>query len=165
MTTRSTQRSATRRRYGQLAVLVAVYAIALSFSSLGSSGVWADQAPPEFVIIVHPSNPSTTVTQDFLAQAFFKRTTHWNHGESIRPVDLPMQSAVRRAFSNAVLKRSAPAVRGYWLQRIFSGRDVPPPELESDAAVIRYVLASPGAIGYVSATSGPTPAKKLTLRE
>ena len=32
----------------------------------------------------------------------------------------------------------------------FSGRDVPPPELESDEAVVNYVLEHRGAVGYVS---------------
>ena len=42
------------------------------------------------------------------------------------------------------------AVRSYWQQRIFSGRDVPPPEADSDLAVLRYVKENAGAIGYVS---------------
>jgi hypothetical protein len=48
------------------------------------------------------------------------------------------------------LKRTVAAVRSYWQQRIFSGRDVPPPELDSDASVIAYVERTPGAVGYVS---------------
>jgi hypothetical protein len=86
-------------------------------------------------------------------QAFFKRTTRWGDGQVIRPVDLRPDSPVRREFSNRVLKRSVMAVRSYWQQRIFSGRELPPPELESDAAVLRFVQGSPGAIGYVSATT------------
>ena len=37
----------------------------------------------------------------------------------------------------------------YWQQRIFSGRDVPPPEFELDREVVEYVLKHAGAIGYV----------------
>jgi PBP superfamily domain len=163
MTTRPRYRSATARRHGRTAVAGALYAVALSFV-LASSGVWAEAAAPGFVIVVHPANPASTVTQDFLAQAFFKRTTRWSHGATIYPVDLTLQSPVRRAFSSAVLKRSAPAVRGYWLQRIFSGRDVPPPELDSDTAVLRYVAATPGAIGYVSSGADRALVKVLSLR-
>jgi hypothetical protein len=86
-------------------------------------------------------------------QAFFKRATRWSDGQVIRPVDLRPDSPVRREFTNRVLKRSVMAVRSYWQQRIFSGRELPPPELESDAAVLRFVQSSPGAIGYVSATT------------
>jgi len=60
-------------------------------------------------------------------------------GETALPVDLRSDSSVRRKFSESVLKRSVAAIRSYWQQRIFSGREVPPPELDSDAAVLRYV--------------------------
>jgi hypothetical protein len=41
-------------------------------------------------------------------------------------------------------------VKAYWQQRIFSGRDVPPPEFATDQEVVAYVLAHEGAVGYVS---------------
>ena len=49
-------------------------------------------------------------------------------------------------------------------QAIFSGRGVPPPELDSDEAVIRFVLKYPGAIGYVSAGADIGAAKPLHVR-
>ncbi len=68
----------------------------------------------------------------------------------IRPADLVPGSPARRKFTEEILKRSVEAVRGYWQQRIFSGRDVPPPEVETDEEVVKYVLKYTGAVGYVS---------------
>jgi ABC-type phosphate transport system substrate-binding protein len=116
-----------------------------------------------FQVIVHPSNSMTSLPREFLADAFFKRTTRWHDGQAIRPVDLAPGSSVRRVFSDSVLKRSVGAVRSYWQQRIFSGRDLPPPELDSDDAVLRYVAKSPGAIGYVSAAAKVANAKVVVL--
>jgi ABC-type phosphate transport system substrate-binding protein len=104
----------------------------------------------EFLIIVHADNPETSITREQLTQAFFKRTTRWSTGQPIRPVDLRPDSPTRSAFSDKVLKRSVVAVRTYWQQRIFSGRELPPPELETDAAVLNFVQNSSGSIGYVS---------------
>jgi hypothetical protein len=56
------------------------------------------------------------------------------------------------------------AVRSYWQQRIFSGRDVPPPELDSDEAVVAFVARSPGGIGYVSAATKLSGVRELALR-
>jgi hypothetical protein len=42
------------------------------------------------------------------------------------------------------------AVESYWQQAIFSGRSVPPLEKASDAEVLAFVRANPGAVGYVS---------------
>lgn len=118
----------------------------------------------DFVIIVNRSNPSSELGSVFVAEAFLKKTTRWSNGESIRPVDLPADSFVRRRFSDGVLKRSVAAVRSYWQQRIFTGRDVPPPELDSDEAVVRYVAKYPGGIGYVAPGSQGDGVKVVLLR-
>lgn len=139
---RSTDRRCPRRRGVLLALLAAPCALWLSSA--------AAEEPPPFVVIVHPSNPVTSATRAFLTDAFLKKTTRWSHDEPIRPADLRPSSATRAVFSRKVLGRSVAAVRSYWQQRIFSGRGVPPPELDDDAAVVRYVLTHSGSVGYVS---------------
>jgi hypothetical protein len=62
-----------------------------------------------------------------------------------------------------VLKRSVLVVKTYWQQRIFSGRGIPPPELDSDALVVEYVLKHRGAVGYVSGVCELGGAKVLTV--
>jgi ABC-type phosphate transport system substrate-binding protein len=113
---------------------------------------------------VHPDNPQASAPRDLVADAFLRKTTDWPDGQGIRPVDLPASSATRARFSETVLKRSVAAVKHYWQQIIFSGRGVPPPELESDAAVIGYVLQHRGAIGYVSGSADLGKAKVLVVR-
>ncbi len=156
------QRSTKLSKGGAVACLLCVGVLLVALLAPSARG--EDRVARGFVVIVNPANPVRSVSDDFLARAFFKQMTRWDHGEAIRPVDLHFTSPVRAAFSNRVLKRPPQAVRGYWLQRIFSGRDVPPLELDSEAGVIRYVLASPGAVGYVSASTNPAPAKILTVQ-
>jgi ABC-type phosphate transport system substrate-binding protein len=107
-------------------------------------------ATPAFRVIVNPSNRQASAPRDFLVELFLKKITRFSDGEVARPVDQRADSAVRRAFSESVLKRSVLVVKTYWQQRIFSGRGVPPPELDSDALVVEYVRKHRGAIGYVS---------------
>lgn len=123
----------------------------------------ADQAPPEFRIVAHPSQPEG-IERAFLADAFLKKVTRWSSGEVIRPVDLRPSAAARRRFTELVLKRSVGAVRSYWQQRIFSGRDVPPPELDSDDAVLAFVAKHPGAVGYVSGGAKLAGVRELSIR-
>lgn len=124
----------------------------------------ASQAPDGYQIIAHEKNPAGAASREFLADVFLKRASRWESSQSAQPVDQRSDSRVRRAFSLSVLKRPVTAVRSYWTQRIFSGRDVPPPELGSDEAVGRFVASHPGAVGYVA--SGPTPpgTKRLEIR-
>ena len=139
---RATAQSKRRQRRAALAVLLALSLIA---------GGWAAAAQaPGFRVIVHPENPALSVERAFLADAFLKKTTRWSGDQPIYPVDQAPDSATRERFSEQILRRSVFAVRSYWQQRIFAGRGLPPPELESDEAVLRYVRSRPGAVGYVS---------------
>jgi hypothetical protein len=104
----------------------------------------------EFFIVVNAKNPLGAVSRAFLVDAFLKKIAEWPSGARIRPVDQHADAPVRKSFTNAVLNRTVTAVRRYWQQRIFSGRDLPPPELASDEAVLRFVAGHPGGIGYVS---------------
>ena len=122
------------------------------------------QTAPAYRVLVHPHHPASEADRDLLLDLFLKRSTRWEHGALASPVDLPATSPARRAFSLAVLKRPVSAVRNYWTQRIFAGRDVPPPEVESEAAVVKFVATHPGAVGYVSPGTDIAGTKVLGVR-
>jgi ABC-type phosphate transport system substrate-binding protein len=119
---------------------------------------------PTYQIICHPSNAQASATRRFLSDAFLKKTTRWQSGEVIHPVDQVADSPVRRKFTEEILDRSVAAVRSYWQQVIFSGRDVPPPELVNDTEVVSYVLGHNGAVGYISRSTNPGGTKVLTVQ-
>jgi len=136
--------------------------LAAGIGWLAEQDALADESP-DFRMIVHPNNPLHFADKGLLADAFLKKVTRWAGGEVMRPVDLHADNSVRRRFSETVLKRSVGAVRSYWQQRIFSGRDVPPPELESDDSVVAYVARYEGAIGYVSRGAKLVGVRELSL--
>jgi ABC-type phosphate transport system substrate-binding protein len=105
---------------------------------------------PALRVIVNAKSTEAKLDRRFVADAFLKKRTRWGDDTAILPVDLGQKSAVRDRFSHDVLDRDVAAVRRYWAQLVFSGRGVPPPELGSDAEVVKYVAAHAGAIGYVA---------------
>lgn len=135
--------------------------LATAWLWLASSSTARDE---EFKIIVHPDNPVSVVDQQFVRDAFLKKATSWSHGGTIRPIGLSAELPARDAFLQEVLKKTPAQLRSYWVQRIFSGTGVPPPEAESTAAAISYVLANPGALGYLPSHVDPGRAKVVTLR-
>lgn len=116
-------------------------------------------------VIAHRSNPVSSLSREELSRIFLKKVTRWENGQLVLPVELPENSAVRERFSRAVHRRSVAAVEAYWQQRIFSGREVPPPERTADADVVEYVKANPNAIGYVSADAPVDEVKVLRITE
>jgi ABC-type phosphate transport system substrate-binding protein len=130
---------------------------------LASSLAWGEDR--SFNIIVHPSNPLTEVERRFMSDVFLKKVTTWPHnGAVVRPVDLTASSSARGRFSLSVIGRTVDSVKIYWQQAIFSGRNVPPPELSSDAEVIAYVAKNPQAVGYVATGAELTGVKIMQVK-
>jgi len=93
-------------------------------------------------------NPSTGLSRDFLIDAFLKRSTRWNDGQTIRPVDQRPDSPARRRFSNNVLQRSvAGSEELLAAAHLFPAGSLPPPELDSDEAVLRLCDEAPRRSG------------------
>jgi hypothetical protein len=129
-------------------------------------GAFAEErsTPPPFRVVVNRENPETALDRRFVADALLKRTTRWSDGSLIRPADLTVGATARQRISLDLLGRSVQAVKSYWEQAIFSGRDTPPPELDSDEAMVRFVARHPGAIGYVSGTADVSSVKTVSVR-
>jgi len=124
----------------------------------------ADTGPAEYRLVVNDANATSSMRAADVARIFLKRRRQWADGQAIQPVDQSVASAVRGTFSRQVLDMTLGEVRDHWMRVLLSGRDVPPLVRDGDANVLEYVLAEPGAIGYVSSqTALPTGVKTVEV--
>ena len=126
-------RTLTATLAGLALLLVASTASAAGFKVVMNSAVHIDALPKKAV-----------------SDLFMKRTTKWSDGAAVVAVDQAESAAVRDEFSRTVHGKATAAVKSYWNQQIFSGREVPPVEKPGDAEVVKFVRSTPGAVGYVS---------------
>jgi hypothetical protein len=146
----------TRHRTTRVVVILGILASGLSTASTA--------ADDRYQVIVHPGNPVAWIDQGFLRSAYLKKEIEWSDGQAILPVDLASRYAVRQQFTHDVLRKTAAQLKSYWSQRIFSGKGAPPPEADASVDVIAYVLAHPGAVGYIPANLAPGGAKVIEVR-
>jgi hypothetical protein len=118
-----------------------------------------------FQVIVNEANPAHSLAKADLAALFLKKTARWPGGGPAAPIDQTESAPARAAFSKDVLGKSVQAVVSYWQQQIFSGREVPPPQKANDAAVVDFVKANVGAVGYLAAGPAPSGVKVLAVAE
>jgi TonB family protein len=109
-----------------------------------------------YKIIVNPVNPVTTLSKAQLSNIFLRRTTAWDNGQPVRPVDQAESSPLREAFSRDVLGLSPAAAT----QQAGAASTEPLLAVASDREVLAYVRLKPGGVGYVSA-SAPTQGLKV----
>jgi hypothetical protein len=156
-----------RARYSML--MVVLLASQLAAGAAGAAGSVraarpAAQGAPAFLVIVNPDNRVSRLDRKFVEDVFLKKRTRWDGDRTIKPVDLGPDSRVRAGFSRQILHRSVEAVKSYWQQLVFSGRGVPPPELDDDDAVVHYVLEHRGTIGYVAGDADLAGARVVEVR-
>jgi len=129
----------------------------------GMGGPGRAQNLTGFQVIVNADNPLTTISKAQLSKLLLKKEMKWENGKDVLPVDLKENSKTREEFSTQIHGRPVSAIRAFWQKMIFSGRQIPPPEKESDQAVIDYVAEHPGAVGYISSKTAITRVKKLDV--
>ena len=116
-----------------------------------------------FKVIANPRVAGRTVSKETLSQIYLGRVKRWGDGHPVAAVDLPSASPVRAAFTQTVLGMTVLGVRSHWL-RVISVGGRPPLTRPDDTAVVAFVAAEAGAIGYVSeAAELPETVKLLTV--
>jgi ABC-type phosphate transport system substrate-binding protein len=119
----------------------------------GSARLGHASSPPAYAVVVNRANSTASLSRVEVARLFLKTVTSWPDGGPVAAVDQARTAPVRRVFSVDVHQKDPDAVAAHWQVQVFSGRDVPPRVLRSDADVLAFVRSNPGAIGYVSAST------------
>jgi ABC-type phosphate transport system substrate-binding protein len=135
----------------------------LAFANLAFIGPLSTLQAEEYLVVLNPANPVSSMNKAQIADMFLKKTKKWDNGWNVMPVDQKTESAVRDNFSKDVIGRSARQCTNAWQQKLFSGQGVPPMRKNSDADVLDYVKANQGAIGYVSASAPVADVKAVTV--
>jgi ABC-type phosphate transport system substrate-binding protein len=113
----------------------------------------SDDEPAIAVIVGAGSTaPSAPLSAALVANIFRRKRQFWDDQTRIVAVNLPALHPLRRHFSQQIFKRSPEDLQAYWNDQYFHGV-LPPAVLASEEAVIRFVVDTPGAVGYVWACS------------
>lgn len=100
------------------------------------------------VIVSSHAHDVPAIEPGVLRNIYLKKIFLGPQGQAYIPVNLPPDSKLRQAFSRAVIGMSELRLQNYWNQQYFQGIS-PPYVLGSEAAVVKFVAKTPGAIGYV----------------
>ncbi len=125
-----------------------LYALAIcGLLSTGIGGAWAGSL--NIVVITASQAPRLAFDRYTLRNVFLKKIFVDKDGLRLIPVNLPAGSPLRQAFAREVTHLPDAQQDDYWNRQYFQGVS-PPYVLGSQQAVVRFVAATPGAIGYVT---------------
>lgn len=106
----------------------------------------------DIVVIAHASVPKTDRVT--LQRLYTGRIVSINQ-QSVVPINLPTGAPARDEFLQWVMEQNEEQYLGYWLVRRYVGKGSSPKELGSVDEVIKFIAATPGAIGYVPLSKVP----------
>ncbi|MGZ8244148.1 hypothetical protein [Methylomagnum sp.] len=116
----------------------------------GLPGPRAPLAAEAIAVVAAAESPLDKLSPDTVKLVYHRKSLVDGQGKRWIPVNLPAADPLRRAFSMAVFESLPEDQEDYWNQQYFHGVN-PPDVLASEEAVLRFVAATPGAIGYVRA--------------
>ncbi|MGO4891058.1 hypothetical protein [Flavobacterium sp. W21_SRS_FM6] len=133
------------------AILSSSVFLSVSFSALS-----------ETVIIVNPNNDSA-IDAKVAQRIFLGKEGKFSNGKEAIPVNQIADSPSRTDFDTTVLGRSSAQVSAYWSKLVFTGKGIPPKEVQNDAEAIALVADNQDAISYVDSSAVTANVKAIPL--
>lgn len=105
-------------------------------------------AADRIAVIVARNSPHGILPVTTLSNIFRRRLQIDEMGYPYVPINLPVDHTLRVAFSRALFGQRPRDMQAYWNEQYYLGI-TPPYVLASTEAVMRFVAATPEAVGYV----------------
>jgi folate-dependent tRNA-U54 methylase TrmFO/GidA len=121
--------------------------------------IFADES---LAIVTGRSSILQSMSLETLKRVYLRKSLLDSKGVRWIPLNLPISHELRQGFSSSLFKKLPEDQEDYWNEQYFQGIN-PPEVLASEEAVLRFVVITPGAIGYVRKRNVDDRVKILTI--
>jgi hypothetical protein len=127
---------------------------------LASLGSWSAASAQDVVLVANRGVQISEISNSDLRAIFMGTRTRFADGSHAVPVTLK-GGPVHEVFLKNHLGEGPEEFRSQWRKVVFTGQGAMPKAFDSESALIEYVAATPGAVGYVSRISPQNRVKLL----
>jgi ABC-type phosphate transport system substrate-binding protein len=117
----------------------------------------------EPVVIVNTANSTPELTVDQISDIFLKKKTTFDGGLEALPVNLKEGEQLRQEFYEKASQKSPSQLKAYWSKSVFTGKKIPPKDLNSADEVKKFVSSTPGGIGYIDKAAADSTVKVILV--
>jgi hypothetical protein len=117
----------------------------------------------QIVIIANPSLSVASVSKDDVRDVFTGASSNFRFGPHVNPV-LMIRCPAHDEFLATYVGMMDGQFRSNWRGLLFAGQRTLPPSLDSEAAVVDYVLHHGTTVGYIHKTTPHPGVKELAVR-
>lgn len=126
---------------------------------LARSGAKAQEA----VVVVNSAVKATEVSASDVRDIFTGAKTSLGDGSHVTPVTLKGGES-HEAFLKKYVGKSDSAFRAGWRSLVFTGQASMPKTFDTEAALLEYVAATPGTIGYIGKETAHEKVKAVEVK-
>jgi ABC-type phosphate transport system substrate-binding protein len=123
-------------------------------------GCWSAASAQDVVLVANKGVQISKIKAADLRAIFIGEKTRFADGSHAVPVTLK-GGAVHEVFLKNHVGESPGDFQAQWRKAVFTGQGAMPRAFDSESALIEYVAATPGAVGYVSRISPQDNVKSL----
>ncbi len=116
----------------------------------------------DIIVVVNKQTSISQITATQVREIFTGVRSRFSDGARAVPV-LLRGGPVHEVFLHHYVGENPAEFRLRWRKAVFTGEGAMPKEFASEAALLEYVAATPGAIGYVSRVLDADAVKTLTV--
>lgn len=109
-------------------------------------------ADDALVVIGHSGLPKTDLPT--LQRVYSGRAVSINQ-VAVVPLNLQPRDPLRQRFLALIMGQNEEQYTGYWLVRQYVGKGAPPEEVATVEVLLKYIMGTPGALGYLPASKVP----------
>ena len=101
------------------------------------------------VIISHPSVSTQSLSRDAVLAMFAMHSRRWSNGQRVKVFVLEQDHPTHKVFATEVLGTYPYQLERIWRRLVYSGTGRAPQVCADEQEMLRKVMSTPGAIGYV----------------
>jgi hypothetical protein len=116
---------------------------------LGFLGCWSAASAQDVVFVANKGVQISEIRHTDVRALFTGEKTRFADGSHAVPVTLK-GGAAHEVFLKNYIGESLDEFRARWQKALFTGQGAMPRTFDSESALMEYVAATPGALGYVS---------------
>lgn len=129
---------------------------------LGLLGCCSAARAQDVMLLVNKSSQISEISAADLRAIYMGTKTRFSDGSHAVPVTLKGGPA-HEVFLKNYLAQRPDEFRAQWRKAVFTGQGAMPRAFDSETALIEFVAATPGALGYVSHIAANDNVKLLTI--
>ena len=125
--------------------------------------LWAGGVLAGPVLIGHPGIPADSLPEGDVQKVFLGKTGTWSDGSRV-VLSMVDRDDLSDAFFKAYVKKSPKQFTTFWKKAVFSGTGEMPSEFATEAELVAFVAATPGAVGYIDEATAHDGVKVIAIQ-